>query len=380
VVLTEGQQQLGGVRLGKVERHSGGRILRTTGRVAADENRTFRINASTEMWIRRVHSPATGSLVEKDEALCGFYTTNYLTAAQSYLYILDSSDRMRAAGQHSEAQSASNDVQARQALELLQNLGVSDTQIQEIARTRKAPPLVDVRSPVTGYILSRKVSLGQWLGPGTEMYEIADLSRVWVYADLYESESRAFTPGKRVRLRTPSQNAEFTGVVSNTPPAFDAAARQFRVRLEVESPGRALWPGMFVNVELPVDSPEGLAVPASAVIYSGARKTVYVAKDQGLFEPREVETGWSSGDLVEVRKGLDEGERVVVSGNFLIDSEARMKGASKPAAAAKDPVCGMNVDTAQAGALKLQVDGATHYFCSESCKSSFAKGRRNPAS
>ena len=380
VYISSAQQQISGVRLETAVRQSARGTLRTTGRVAPDENRLYRINASTEMWIRAIYPPTSGSYVQKDERLCGFYTTNFLTAAQSYIYILDACDRLREAGQNSGPQTASNDLQLRQAVELLQNLGVSQAQIQEMAATRKPSALVDVRSPVAGYLLSRKVTLGQWLGPGSEMYEIADLSHIWIYADLFASEARGFRPGALVSAWAPTLKLSFQARVSDTPPAFDPATRVMRVRLEADNPGRVLWPGMFVDVELPVNFEAGISVPSDAVIHSGRRSTVYVAGEAGYFEPRIVETGWTFGGRVQITKGLEEGEKLVVSGNFLVDSETRMKAAmmavekpkAPPASTVKDAVCGMDVNPAKA-AGKSGHKGKTYYFCNRQCKEKFDK-------
>jgi Cu(I)/Ag(I) efflux system membrane fusion protein len=376
--LTGSQQQIGGVRLALVVRQAAHRTIRTTGRLVPDENRLHRINAATEMWIRKLYHPTTGTRVSKDEPLCGFYTTNFLTAAQSYLYILEATDRLNAAGQNGSAQTASNELQLRQAVELLQNLGVSDAQIREMEKTRKASALVDVRSPVAGYILSRKITLGQWLGPGTEMYEIADLSGLWIYADLFEDEARYVHPGMVVSVRAPNLQLSFTAKVSDAPPTFDEATRIMKVRLDAENPGLRLWPGMFVEVEFPLNLPAAMVIPVDAVIDSGMKKTVFVAKGNGYFEPRIVETGWRSGDQVEIVKGLTTGEQIVVSGNFLLDSESRMRmtagqadqGTPGPGEIVVDPVCGMEVSPAKA-AGRSEYKGKTYYFCSDHCKRKF---------
>ncbi|MBI4891841.1 MAG: efflux RND transporter periplasmic adaptor subunit [Acidobacteria bacterium] len=375
------RRQLAGIRVEPVSRRGVRHTLRTTGRVAPDENRIFRINAATEMWIRGLYPPTTGSRVAKNQPLCGFYTTNFLSAGQSFLYLLNATDALAKAGQNNSAQNASNDLQLRQAIELLQNIGVSDAQIEQIRQSRTLPNLVEVRSPVAGYILSRKVTLGQWLGSGSELYEIADLSHVWIYADLHESEARAFQPGHAVRVWSPTLKMALSAAVSDAPPAFDATTRLSRVRLELNNPDRALWPGMFVDVELPLEAPEGLAVPYDAVVFSGKQKTVYVEHGNGFFEPRAVETGVSAGDYIQVTSGLSEGERIAVSASFLLDSESRLRRASaapaqKPAPPAKtgrDPICGMDVDPAAPGGLWSDYDGARYYFCSKSCKASFDK-------
>jgi Cu(I)/Ag(I) efflux system membrane fusion protein len=181
--------------------------------------------------------------------------------------------------------------------------------------------------------------------------------------------------------------------VSRVPPVFDAASRTLKLRLELENPGGLLRPDMYADVELSVARPAALTVPVDAVIDAGQRKTVFVEAGEGIFEPRAVETGWRAGGRVEVVRGLEAGERIVLSGVFLVDSESQLRAAAlgeplapaaatavaaAPAAAragtAKDPICGMDVDEAQARAAGKVAEhaGRTHFFCSEGCRARFA--------
>jgi membrane fusion protein, copper/silver efflux system len=381
------KQQLIGVQIETVRQEPGEQNIRTVGRVAADENRIFRLNASTELWVRKLFPPTTGSIVAKDEPLLGFYTTNFLTAAAAYTYALDTQDRNKAASQASADQKAVIDTQVRQGVELLQNLGVSDTQIEEMRKTRKIGDLVTVRSPAAGFILARNATLGQWLGPGSELYQIAALDSVWILADLFEREAQAVRPGAKVTIRLPYQGRTLEARVANVLPQFDPETRTMKVRLEAENRNFVLRPGMFVDVDFRFTLPSATVVPAEAVLDSGLRKTVFVARGDGYFEPRRVETGWRHGDRVQIISGLMDGERVVVSGNFLIDSESRMReaaaaapkaAAADPQTTAHDPVCGMDVDMAAAKASGHVVTRGdkTYYFCSDQCKRDFEK---NPA-
>ena len=175
---------------------------------------------------------------------------------------------------------------------------------------------------------------------------MADLSRVWILADLFENESQYIKPGARVQVTLPHQRKTFQATVSKILPQFDAASRTLKVRLETDNPGFVLRPDMFVDVELPISLPPAISVPADAVLDSGLRKTVFVDRGNGFFEPEKVETGWRIGDRVEIVKGLQPGERIVVSGNFLIDSESRLElaAAGMYGTLSKDPVCGMEAD------------------------------------
>jgi len=211
------------------------------------------------------------------------------------------------------------------------------------------------------------------------LYQIADLSRIWIFADLLENEARATRPGMLVRVFSPNLKLSFNARVSEVPPAFDPVTRLMRVRLEAENPRRALWPGMFIDAEFPIELPATVSVPADAVLDSGLRKTVFVAHDGGYFEPRLVETGWRFGERVQVTRGLEPGERVVVAGNFLLDSESRMRAAAAGIEApSKDPVCGMDVDRvkAKAAGRTSEYQGTTYYFCADQCKRKFDS---NPA-
>jgi membrane fusion protein, copper/silver efflux system len=381
VRITPERQQLLGVRSGLVEKKATTHTLRILGLVAPDENRLFRLNASTELWIRKVYPPTTGSLVRRDEPLLAYYATNFLTAAQSYLYALDTWDRQRAAKMDSSAQIDIVKVQIRQAVESLQNLGVSDTQIAEMERTRKIGDLVDVRSPTAGFVLSRNASPGQWIGPGTEMYKIADLSRVWIFADLFENEAHYFRPGQKVRVILPHQQRVFQATVSDVLPLFNAITRTMKVRLVVDNPGFVMRPDMFVDVEFPVTLPPAIAVPADAVLDSGLKKTVFVDLGNGYFEPREVETGWRIGNQVEIIRGLKPGERIVISGTFMIDSESRLElaAAGMVGTLSKDPVCGVDVsiNKAEKSGRKSTYQGKTYYFTSDECKEKFEKNPNN---
>jgi membrane fusion protein, copper/silver efflux system len=375
VKISSDRQQMIGIRVAQVERKPSLHTVRALGRVAPDEARLYRINSSSDLWVRKVLVATTGSFVKRDEPLLGFYTTNFLSAAGAYMYALGTADRFKETT--NPEQMASFNYQIRQAVEALQNLGVSDTQIKEMEKTRKMSDLVEVRSPTDGIVLARNVSLGQWVGSGTELYRIADLSRVWIFANFFEYEAALFKPGKQVRVSAPTLQKTFTARVANVLPEFEAATRTMRVRLEADNPEYVLRPDMFVDIEVPVSLPPTITVPADAVVDSGVKKTVYVAKGDGVFEPRKVETGWRAGGQVEIVKGLMPGERIVVSGTFLIDSESRMKAAAAGiyGETSECPVCGMEVDQtkAKAAGLTSEFRGQTYYFCADEDKTKFDK-------
>jgi YHS domain-containing protein len=274
--------------------------------------------------------------------------------------------------------------------------------LAELKRTRQFTREIEVRAPVTGLVVSRNAAPGLRFDRNTELYRIADLSRVWIVADLFENEARFFSPGVTARLTLPAGGKVLRARVTDVLPLADPSLRTLKIRLELDNPEYLLRPDMVVDVELPITLPPAIVVPAEAVLDSGIRRRVFVERGEGIFEPHEVETGWRSGDNVEILTGLKPGERIAISGTFLIDSESRMKAAAAgptgpmheghahPAvaaagkaadplarafAAAKDPSCGVEVDIAKARAAGLTVayQGKSYYFSSDVCKTRFEK-------
>jgi YHS domain-containing protein len=191
---------------------------------------------------------------------------------------------------------------------------------------------------------------------------------------LFGKEEDYVRPGTRAQFRsTQNPNRTFEARISNVLPQFDPATRTLKVRLEADNPDYALRPEMFVDVDFPIDLPPMLTIPSDALIDTGLRKTVFLDRGNGYFEPRFVETGRRFGDRIEVTKGLMEGERIVLSGNFLVDSESRIKlaAAGLPEDYVVDPVCGMGVDPRRAENKKSNYGGQTQYFCSDLCKGKF---------
>ena len=324
-VSPEGQQAIG-VRLGVVRRLAGSRLLRTTGRVAADENRTYPIVAAVSGWIRNVDSVTTGDTVKKDQVLASLFAADaqFETAQQSYYTGLEMLYRVASAqSQSHDAGSAVEEVE--RLADGLRSLGLSNSQLRVMAKRREIVHDIRLESPVDGVVLKRSVSPGLRFDRGFEFYRIADLNRVWILADVYRNQLPFIRRGASTRITTAGEGRAMSATVSQSEPIFDEATLTLKVRLEAANPQRALKPGMFVDVEFPVDLPATLVVPADAIVDSGLRKTVFVDCGNGHFEPRLVETGLRIGDDVEVTKGLEPGESIVVSGTFFVDSESRMK-------------------------------------------------------
>lgn len=323
VEISPERQQILGIRTEEIVKTSASDFVRVLGRVALDESRVFRVAAAGDGLVRGTSSTVTGNMVQKDEVLATFYNRDFLTAQQTYLYALNTMDRFKET--ENEDQLKLTRAQIRAAEENLEFLGMGPIQIREIRRTREIAKDVELRSPVTGLVVARNIFAGLRFERGTELFRIADVAHVWILADLFENETRYFPPGTKVRVLLPETEKLFQAEVSNALPRFDPDTRTLKLRLELDNPGYALQPDMFVDVELPVKMPPAFTVTADAVINSGRRKTVFVSVGDGLFEPRVVETGWSLGDRVQIVKGLKAGEHVVTSGTFLLDSESRLK-------------------------------------------------------
>jgi len=395
------KQQLFGIRVSTVERSSGADHVRVLGRVLPEDTRVYRLNAGMEGFVRETFNDSPGEFVKRNQKLATYYGGDVLAVASGFLAatagvpgsnVKDGNRTVPFPG--ALAKQGQSSVQGY--TDRLRNLGMSDAQIQEMAETRLLPESINVVSPVDGFVLTRGISPGQHFEHSMEFYRIADLSHVWIVADILGNEAQHFRPGTAARLLLKGEGKALTARVTDVLPQVDPSTRTLKLRLEADNPGFILRPDMFVDVELPVAKTAGLAVPADAVIDSGREQRVFVERSPGVFEPRNVQVGWRFGDRVEIVKGLSEGERVVSAGTFLVDSESRLKsvqsapkgqpqqqklspksatGTSMSAQMVKDASCGMTIDAGKALAEGHTItrDGVTYYFCSDRCKRKFSE-------
>jgi Cu(I)/Ag(I) efflux system membrane fusion protein len=375
------KQQLIGVRTDTVKTAPVSDALRVPGRITVDDQRLYRIVASVDGWIRELGPNPAGAFVAKDQVLASYYTQNLITAAQTYAFAVQSNVLAQSGDKTIGLQRGTVALTLQAALDSVRSLGMSERQIQEIDRTGIAPTLIHIYSPIDGFVISRNVSPEQRFDKGTEMYRIADIGHVWVMTDVFEKDRAFLKPGARATVYY--QDRRLQAHMSDALPQFDPQSRTLKTRFELDNPGFVLRPDMFVDVELHVEMPAAITVPADSVIDLGRRKTVYVQSDGGRFEPRIIDTGWRLGDRVQVTSGLEAGERIVVSSNFLVDSESRMKLSAlsteltlQKVTAAKDPVCGMEIDPKAADAFKTQYNGRTYYFCAPKCRRDFDENPR----
>jgi membrane fusion protein, copper/silver efflux system len=399
-------QQLLGIRVAPVERSSGARRVRVVGRVAAEDTRVYRINSGVDGFIRETYDDSVGTRVKKDQKLGTYYSPEFLSVASGFLA---ASERVPGAvGTDGSRTVPFPGAVAKQGVSSLQgytdrlrNLGMSDVQIKKIADTRQLPESIDVLAPADGIILARNISPGQHFDHGMEFYRMADLSHVWVIAEVGEQEVATLRPGGFAKIILTSEGLDLRARITESLPQSEAGGGSVKVRLEVENPRFLLRPEMLVDVEFPVQLPRGITVPLDALVDSGAETRVYVERGKGVFEPREVETGWRYGDQVEIRKGVQPGERVVASATFLVDSESRLKSPVPAPSAARtnenaakvtghmaaektviDPNCGMPVDreVAAKSGNSVELQGTTYYFCSKKCKEKYQLNSANIAS
>jgi multidrug efflux pump subunit AcrA (membrane-fusion protein) len=312
VSISSQRQQLIGVKLATAELRDLSRTIRTTGQVTADERRVAQVRTKFEGFIDTLYVNVTGQPVRRGDPLAAIYSPDLL-ATQNELILAE--------GIHSDlGRTLAGAARAR-----LRLFDMSAGDIDRIARAGKPMHDVILRSPVTGIVTIKNAVAGARVTPVDTLYEVTDLSHVWVLADVYESELPS------VRLGTTAQvtigGATLAGRVTFIGPVIAAQTRTANVRIELDNPAALLKPDMYASVILQLPGEASVAVPDSAVMNTGTRSVVFIAGTNGTFEPREVVTGAKTGGFYAIRSGVQPGERVVVDANFLVDSESRLKSA-----------------------------------------------------
>jgi len=321
------KQQLIGVKYGEVEYKPVSRMLRAVGRVAYDETKITRIHPKIEGWIEQVFVDFTGKQVQRGQPLISIYSPELWQTQQEYLLartgrneLAKSPFREAVAGSESLLQAA------RKRLELWD---ISEEQIEHLEHTGKPFKTLSLYSPSDGFVLTRNAYPKQRVTPETELYTIADLSTVWVIAEIYEYEAPEIKLGQWATITlTYLPGRTFRGKISYIYPQLDNATRTLKTRIEARNPDMTFKPEMYANVELQINYGSRIVVPEEAVVDSGAEAMVFVAHEGGYFEPRKVTIGAKVGNEVIVLNGLKPGERVATSANFLIDSESKLKSAA----------------------------------------------------
>jgi Cu(I)/Ag(I) efflux system membrane fusion protein len=322
ITIDPSRQQLIGLRTAPVTEGKVGGTWRTSGRVAMDETRVRRVTLKVPAFVERVYVDFTGKQVRQGEPLFSVYSPELLAAQEEYLLAVRTRQSLGQAG----GMAADGEALVAAARRKLQLWDVPAATLERLAATGEASRTLTLVSPISGVITRKDVVEGARLELGATPYEIVDLSRVWVLADVYESELRHVKVGMPATLQLKAfPHRVFAGKVSFLDPVLDPATRTVKVRLEFPNPDGDLRPEMFGEVVLRSTAREGLKIPSDAVVPTGTTQVVFVALGDGRFQPREVRLGESDGKSVEVTSGLKAGEQVVTGANFLIDSESRMR-------------------------------------------------------
>jgi Cu(I)/Ag(I) efflux system membrane fusion protein len=320
------QQRLAGVTYGTAERRALEKVIRTVGRVDVDERKLTAVTLKVGGYIEDLFADYTGKLVRKGEPLFTIYSPDLVSAEQEYLTARDARAALAQTKMPQAAESAASLLRASR--ERLRLWGLSEPQIRAVEEAGKPSLHRTIASPASGVILEKMIIAGQRVEAGAMLYRIADLSTIWVYGDVYEYELPFVKVGQPASIRLASSpNRVFAACVASIHPTLDAKTRTVKVRFELDNRDLFLKPEMYGSVELRVPRGERLVVPTTAVLDSGRRQLVFVASGDGRLTPREVELGERADDYVEILRGLEAGERVVTSANFLVDSESQLQGA-----------------------------------------------------
>src|SRR6266446_10316887 len=321
-VPVERQQQIG-VTYAKVKREPLHHTIRSVGLVVPDKARNWQFVSRVDGYVQKLDVKSPGEIVGKDAPLLSIYSPDLLTSEREFVELL----RMRDQAKSKDARETPERLiqSARRRLRLW---NVTDAQIDELQKTRKASDTLTLLSPFRGVVQSVPVEQGKSVKTGDLLVEVADLSVVWLWAEFYENELSMLQVGQKLRITAKSYPGEnFDGTISLIDPFLDATKRTAKVRIDIPNPDFKLRPGMYVNAELEMDMGAALTIPVSAVMPTGTRSVVFVDKGEGKLEPRIVQLGTKYGDIYEVKSGLEENERVVASANFLIDAESKVQGA-----------------------------------------------------
>ena len=320
--------QMIGVRTAKVERRALARTIKTIGRVDYDERRLVRVHPKTEGWVEKLFVDTTGAPVRADAILLSLYSPQLVSTQQEFILALKNLETLRASPFEDVRRGAGELVKTTE--ERLRLLDVPEHQINDLKETLTVRKDLHIHSPADGIVIKIGAREGQFVTPPTELYTIADLSKVWIYVDIYEDELPWVQVGDRARLSiTAIPGRIFEGILSYIYPYAESRTRTVKVRMEFDNPDLLLKPDMFADVTIETRAvPDAIAVPSEAIVRSGVREQVFLQRAPGKFEPRDVTLGVSSGGWTQITDGVEPGDLVVVSAQFLIDSESKLREAA----------------------------------------------------
>jgi Cu(I)/Ag(I) efflux system membrane fusion protein len=336
VRISQGRIQTLGVRTEEaVMRPALTRTIRATGALQFDERRLATVTTKASGWIEHLTVAATGDPVRRGQVLAEIYAPDLVAAEEEYLVAARMSGAMSGDMAHGDPGALT-----AASLQRLRALDVPDDEIARLRKTGKAQRLIAVRAPADGVVIEKPVQEGMRIDAGQPLYKTADLSDVWLIAEVQERDLGIVQPGQTATAQFvafPGQH--FEGKVEFIYPSLSPETRTARVRIVIPNPDLVLRAAMYASVEIAAPATEGpmLAIPSSAVIDSGARQVVLIDRGEGKFEPRIVRLGTQGGDWVQVTEGVKPGEKVVTSANFLIDAESNLRAALQGFAASNTP-------------------------------------------
>lgn len=321
------KQQLIGIKKVSVEMRALQRVIRTVGKIEVDERRLKTVNAKVEGWIERLHVDFAGRYVQKGEPLAELYSPELVATQQELVNLLKWKKTASGSGATGEMIQRDAEALIEGARQRLRRFDIPEAQIREIEQAGAVRRTLTITSPVSGYVIQKVALQGMRVMPGEKLFDIADLSTVWVVADIYEYELPNLKVGDTATIRLSYfPGREFQSRIDYLSPTLSGETRTAKARFTIPNEGGRLKPQMFASVEIAVGLGKKLAVPADAVIETGTRAIVYVDRGDGYFEPREVALGARAEGYREVLKGLKAGDLVAASAAFLVDSEAQIKG------------------------------------------------------
>jgi len=336
VEISPEQQKLIGVKTDKVAIRSLQKIIRAVGRLEADERKLATVNAKIEGWIEKLYVEVTGSYIKKGQPLAEIYSPELIATQQEFLNALKWA-KQSADSRQEKDKNSSTDLSGLIAQDAAATLGasrqrlllwdISAEQIKNIEESGKTIRTLTLYSPANGFITQKMAVSGMKVMPGEKLFDVADLSSIWVIADIYENELPLIKVGNRALITLAYlPGKEFSSQIDYIYPSISAETRTVKIRLKLNNPNYQLKPQMFANVELKINLGKKLMIPESAVIDTGKGMVAYVDLGNGAFEPREIKAGLRSDGYIEVLRGLKNGDKVVSAANFLVDSEAQLKG------------------------------------------------------
>ena len=325
--ITPERRQLIGVKFATVVRRDVNDRLETTGNIEADERLQGYVQTRFAGWIEHVFANSTYQYVRRGQPLFTIYSPDLVSTENEYLLAIDARKRVSDSSIANVTTDASSLVDS--AAERLKLWGVSPREIARLERERTVRRAVEIDSPMNGYIVERNALPNMYVQPDTRLFTITDLSKVWIYAAVFQNEIGKVRPGHRATVTVDAYpGTNFEGRADFIEPQIDPMTRTARVRCEFDNPKVQLLPGMFAHVALDLPMGEHTVIPDTAVLRTGTHNVAFIDRGDGYLTPVEIELGSHVGDDFIVLKGLSPGQQIVSSANFLIDSESQLQAAA----------------------------------------------------